>query len=99
MPSHIALLALVAPSLAGTLVVDPSDSAAYATVQEAIDDAATRDLIHILAGTFPGCLDPRAPHSHPPPSSPTPPAPPLPPPPPLPPSPAPLSSSSAPSSS
>ncbi len=37
MPSHIALLALIAPSLAGIVVVDPSDSATQAAAQEAID--------------------------------------------------------------
>jgi predicted outer membrane repeat protein/parallel beta-helix repeat protein len=53
----LALIALAAPSLAATLVVDPSDSAAYATVQEAIDEAATGDTIDIAAGTFTECVD------------------------------------------
>jgi hypothetical protein len=37
MPSQIALLALIAPSPAGIVMVDPSDSAAQAAAQEAID--------------------------------------------------------------
>lgn len=52
------LLALVAPALASTLTVDPSDSTAYATIQGAVDDAASSgDIINVVAGTYTECLD------------------------------------------
>ena len=53
----IALLALAAPSLAATLTVDPSDSAAYSTISSAIEAAASGDGISVVAGTFKECFD------------------------------------------
>jgi len=49
------LALLVAPSLAATIMVDPSG--ALATVQAAVEVALPGDTIQVPAGTFPGCVD------------------------------------------
>ena len=51
------LFALISVGLAATLSVDPSVSTAYATIQDAIDDAVDGDTITVVAGTFSECLD------------------------------------------
>ena len=51
------LLLLSLPCLAATLVVDPSDSAAHATVQAAVEAASSGDTITLSAHTFTECID------------------------------------------
>ena len=53
----LALLAVSAPAHAASLTVDPSDSTAYSTIQDAIDAAASGDTISVVAGTFTECID------------------------------------------
>jgi MYXO-CTERM domain-containing protein len=52
------LVLLIAPALAAELTVDPADSGAYATIQEAIDAASDGDTVSVVAGTYSECLDP-----------------------------------------
>ena len=51
------LVLLLSPALASTLSVDPSDSSAYATIQDAIDSAASGDVVEVVSGTFTECID------------------------------------------
>ena len=51
------LLLLSLPVHAATLSVDPADSAAYATLQEAVTAAASGDTITLSADTFTECVD------------------------------------------
>ena len=54
----LALTQLAAsPAAAATLTVDPSDASAYATIQSAIDGAASGDTITVVAGTYAECID------------------------------------------
>jgi len=53
----VVLLSLTGATMAATSTVDPSDSAAYATIQDAIDAASDGDIIEIVAGTFTECID------------------------------------------
>jgi len=51
------LLLLSLPSFAATLVVDPTDSSAYETLEEAVAAAASGDTITLSAHTFTECVD------------------------------------------
>ncbi len=43
---------------AATLLVDPADPSAYATVQSAVEDASDGDTISVAAGSYVECVDP-----------------------------------------
>ncbi|MDP7111061.1 MAG: hypothetical protein QGH45_03815, partial [Myxococcota bacterium] len=47
-----AALLTALPAAADTLVVDPSDPLAYATIGEAVTDAVSGDVIEVAAGTY-----------------------------------------------
>ncbi len=51
------LLVLAGPAHAATLVVDPTDSAAHATISDAVTAANSGDTISVAAGTYAECVD------------------------------------------
>ncbi len=50
------LLLLLPAAHAAVLTVDPDDESAYATIQAALDEAASGDAIELASGTWRECL-------------------------------------------